>query len=114
MDIHELKKLGEELAEALDLEGKPLFELKIQIGRLLSHLESEQRVTLRHEKELMQHDKALFGDKEDLEKHPGVVNTLSDITRNQRRNQKMLGTVLTGILSLVAIEVLKLVFHAVK
>jgi len=110
MDAHELRRVGEELAKALDVDGKPFFELKLQLGRLLSHLESEQRVTVRMEKQMDLHEKALFGDKNDLEKSPGAMTVLVGIAKQQKSNQKIHATVLGAVLSVLVIELCKLVF----
>lgn len=114
MDVNELRKIGDELARALDREGKPFFELRVQLGRLLSHLESEQRVTAMHDRQLSLHERALFGDKEDLEKYPGAMNVLVKINQNQKRNDKLTATVLGSVISLVVIELAKLAFHGLK
>lgn len=114
MDVESLKKLGEEIAATLDKEGHPLFELKLQIGRLLSHLESEQRVTVRMEKQLDVHEKALFGDRNDLKKTPGIVAGVNNLVENHTENRKRLNTVLMAVVTLVVIEGAKLLFANIK
>lgn len=106
MEQHELRKLGEELAESLDQEGRPFFELKLQIGRLISHLESEQRVTVRLEKQMDQmelrmkeHDLVLFGDRTDPDKNPGLVAIYAEIRRGLKRKEKVLWVVLASVLA---------------
>lgn len=106
MDQHELRQLGEELATALDQEGKPFFELKVRIGRLISHLESEQRVTVRMEKQMDQmeermkeHDFVLFGDRTNPDKNPGLVAVYAEIRRGLRRKEKIMWVVLASVLA---------------
>lgn len=121
MHPDELKRLGNELASSLDKDGKPFFELKLQIGRLLSHIESEQRVTVAMDKQLQQHEKeielharALFGDKEDMEKHPGVITTLNILVEDRKKAGKMRMSILTTLVTLVIIEGSKLILTHTK
>lgn len=51
MDSDELKKFKEEIITLLNGDQK-LWELKLQIERLMSHVESEQRVTEDHGKRI--------------------------------------------------------------
>lgn len=106
MDADGLKQLSEALDSALNQEGKPWFELQVQLRRLMSHLESEQRVTVRMEKQMDQiekrmdqQDTVLFGDRIDPEKNPGLVAVYNEIRQGHKRNQKILWVVLASVLA---------------
>ena len=108
MNPAELRSLGESLARSLDQKGQPFFELKLQLGRLLSHLESEQRVTMRMEKQIEQHDRALYGDKDDPESHPGISNIVFAIHSRQKRTEKLILTVLAAVVGAFILQLLHL------
>ena len=109
--------MADELAAALEAGAPSLVELKTQLGRLLSHCESEQRVTVNLEKrmnllekQLEQHDRVLFGDRADIENHPGVVSIVGDV----KSAKKLLSKVVGGVSLLVVVEIIRIAFHALK
>lgn len=117
MDSKELKEIGLGLSEALNEEGQPLYRIRHQLGRIISHLESEQRDRMALHREVnnmsetvKQHDKALFGDRENLEEHPGTVHHMATIIKGHKRNAKLLMTVIATVGAFGVIEILKLVF----
>jgi len=117
MDPSKLRKMADELAAALEAGAPSLVELKTQLGRLLSHCESEQRVTVNLEKrmnllekQLEQHDRVLFGDRADIENHPGVVSIVGDV----KSAKKLLSKVVGGVSLLVVVEIIRIAFHALK
>ncbi len=111
MDSEHLKLLGEEIAKTLDAEGQPLFEIKLQIGRLISHLESEQRVTVRMEKQMDVHEKALFGDQADLKGKPGIVNGVNKLVESYTEGRKRHNAVLMLLIALVITKFAEILFH---
>lgn len=89
MDHDELKHYAAELEKELSKDGTTLHEIKIQLRRFISHLLSEQRTTQNHSDRLEQHDKALYGDKDNLEKQPGILNDLQTIKEFVAFNRKL-------------------------
>lgn len=106
MDAKELRQIAEELAK-LDCPDNPIFELRLAIGKIVSFMQSEQRTVVLLERQVKQHDRFLFGDKEDIENHPGVAQYIA----NQKRITKMLNAVLLAVVTLIAVEGLKLIAH---
>ena len=105
MDYHELKKLGADINDACnrgDFEG-----IRKSIGRMLSHIQSEQATTMdqgkslhEHELKLQLHHAALYGDERNLAKRPGLIRELDDL-KNFIRSARKFGwyavTILTGL-----------------
>lgn len=84
MDYHELKKMGAEIDAAS--ERQDLSALKKILGRFISHMQSEQSTSMDHGKLLHEHElrlrlhhRTLFGDEENVDKKPGIVNDMREI-----------------------------------
>jgi hypothetical protein len=99
---HEITSIQEILDSLGDRDPQKL--IITQLGRLASHLASEQRV--RNEMFIMlhRHQVMLHGDESDLENHPGLVKRVLDLTYTQRFIGKVLWIVLGAVITLLLNE----------
>lgn len=100
MNQDELNEVGEAFTQMI-AESPTLKNLLLQLGRLVSHLESERRTTDETLNMLKHHQQVLYGDLDD-ETRPGLV---SKVNMMWKWRQWLLGTssaAAGAILTLVA------------
>lgn len=118
MDAKELRIIIEGVARDLPLallENKGFEQTMYSIGKIASYLESEQKKRLElvatmkeHQQTVNRFDKMMYGDKDDIEEHPGFAHTLMEMKKQNDKQNKLSWSVLGAVLVAVALQLLKL------
>ncbi len=109
MDSNELHDIGEALARAI-LENRNVEATAYHLTRIVSYLKDEQRERLQLTRDMKDFRAAMFGD----EQHEGLMHQMKAIEDRSQRNASMLTKVMIGVLTVIAIEALKLVVGQIK
>jgi len=114
MTEDELRDLSKEVAEIhvmtddKQMTTTIIARLAFHVGRLVSHIQSEQRGASEMKQLVTLHDQTLFGDrKQDL----GLSAKYDEVKRFMETNRKFHWIVTSGVLALVLKEVWSLITH---
>jgi len=110
MDTTTQKKTrGNELSDAifeLGQEANPSIKETIHLlGKLSAILHSDQRCLLLLEQEVLLHKVLLRGDPGNVENKPGFIHVVADIRQRQKRNARLLWTVLGSVLGGLGLQI---------
>src|SRR6266550_7565260 len=107
MDPKDISQLIEGISKRLPkalLENKTIEEVIFAIGHVASYLESEQQKRMQlnmnmkeHQEQMKQFDKVLWGDKNDIDKYPGLVHEWSQSRKQSEKNSKLISVVLAAV-----------------
>lgn len=104
----ELKEFRDEILGSL--ENKDIKLIQLQLARIVSHLESEQGTLVRAVAMIQKHERILHGDDMN-EENPGLLYNVRTLVENERRKRKVNYTILGVTLTVLAVEIGKLLFR---
>ncbi len=124
MDPKDISQLIEGISKRLPkalLENKTIEEVIFAIGHVASYLESEQQKRMQlnmnmkeHQEQMKQFDKVLWGDKNDIDKYPGLVHEWSQSRKQSEKNSKLISVVLAAVVVSFVLALMQVLGFHVK